>query len=65
MKVGDKIPFWGSGSPDGLSTVLAIFPYTGKYTNEFNCVLRLTAQRTKRGWLEMAYKQEKQEGSKV
>jgi len=57
VKVGDKIAFWASGSPDGFSTVLEMRPYTGKYTNMFNCVLKLTAQNTTRGWMEMSYKQ--------
>jgi len=53
MKVGDKIETWFSDSPDGQSTVLAIEPYRGKYTQDFTHVLRVTAPRTRRGWLEI------------
>ena len=35
-------------------TVIAVLPYTGKYTEYYNCVLRLTSD-TPRGYTEMAY----------
>jgi hypothetical protein len=57
VKVGDKIEFWGSGSPDGLSTVLEIRPYTGRYPEYYNCVLKLSAKRVDRGWMEKTHKQ--------
>lgn len=53
MSVGDKIPTWFSGEPDGCSTVLAVEPYRGRYTEWFSVVLRVTAPRTKRGWMEI------------
>lgn len=49
MKVGDKIPTWFSGSPDGLSTVLDVVQGKGI------TYLRLTAFGTRRGWTEMTY----------
>lgn len=53
-KVGDKIPLWCSGSPDGLSTVMAVLPYRGPLAC-VKCILRITALRTKRGWLEISW----------
>jgi hypothetical protein len=53
MKVGDKIETWFSDMPDGKSTIIAIDPYRGKYPQWFRHVLRVTAPRTKRGWLEV------------
>lgn len=47
------MPTWFSDSPDGLSTVLAVEPYRGKYRQWFTHVLRLTAPRTQRGWMEV------------
>lgn len=54
-KVGDKIPTWFSDRADLHSTVLEVLPYEGKYPEHFSCVLRLTAPRTRRGSIEMAY----------
>jgi hypothetical protein len=54
MKVGDQIETWFSGRDDGLSTVLAITPYRGRYTQWFTHTVRATAQRTQNGWLDMA-----------
>ena len=31
LKAGDKYPTWFSGNADGLSIILDIFPYTGRY----------------------------------
>ena len=53
MKVGDKIPTWFSGEPDGLSTILQITPYTGAFPQWFTHVARVTAPRTNRGWMEV------------
>lgn len=52
MIVGNRYPTWFSDQPDGLSTILAIEPYRGR--EAFTHVLRLSAPRTRRGWLEMA-----------
>lgn len=62
MKVGDLYPTWFSGEDHGCSTILAILPYTGRYPQWFNCVLRLTAPNTVRGWVEMAAQQEPASG---
>lgn len=57
-KVGSEFPVWWQTSRrEGdwyMATVLAVLPYTGRY--DFDCVLRLLAPRTRRGWLELAYK---------
>ena len=54
MKVGDKYPTWFSDMPDGMSTILAIEPYRSfRYPKMFSFVLRLTAPRTRRGWMEL------------
>ena len=52
-KVGDTYPTWFSDREDGLSTIVAVRPYTGKYPQWFSWVLTLTAPRTKKGTLEM------------
>lgn len=49
-KVGDLFPTWYSDRDDGLSTIISIFPYTGRY--HYTHVLRLSAPRTVRGWME-------------
>jgi hypothetical protein len=51
-KIGEKIETWFSGSPDGKSTVMEVFPYTGKYKNFFTHVVKATAFNTTRGWME-------------
>lgn len=53
---GDKYPTWFSGSPDGHSTVIDVRPYTGRYPQHFTHILRLSAPRTQRGWLEQTVK---------
>lgn len=57
-KVGDKVLTWFSDNPDGKSTVLEVTPYTGLYTDMYTHVLKLTAPRTSRGWMEMPVKDE-------
>ncbi len=52
-KVGDRVSTWFSGCPDGLSTVLHVEPYRGKYPQFFTHVLRVSAPNTVRGWMEM------------
>lgn len=54
-QVGDKIETWFSDKPDGKSTILAVYPYRGKYKEYFTHTLKLTAPRTQAGSLEMAY----------
>jgi hypothetical protein len=53
VKVGDRVATWFSDEPDGRSTVLAVAPYRGKYPQWFALTVRLTAPRTRRGWMEM------------
>jgi hypothetical protein len=49
MQIGDSITtFWGEAK------ILDIHPYTGRYPQWFNCVLKVTAPKTKNGWLEVA-----------
>ncbi len=55
LNVGDKLSTWFSDRPDGKSTVLAVYPYSGRYKEHFTHVLKLTAPRTWAGSLEMAY----------
>ena len=54
--VGDKVLTWFSDEPDGKSTVLEVRPYTGWYKDMYTHILRLSAPRTKRGWMEMPIK---------
>jgi len=51
-KVGDKVKTWFSGEKDGFSRVLEVYPYNGKYKNDFTWVIRATAPNTKKGYLE-------------
>ena len=57
VKVGDEVDIWHKGG-----TVMEIFPYTGLYKQWYNCVLRLTAPNTDRGWMELAYYDEDYDG---
>ena len=53
-EIGSKMETWFSDRDDGMSTVVAVRPYTGKYPQWFTWVVTLTAPRTKKGTLEMA-----------
>lgn len=53
-RVGEMMPTWFSGDASGMSRVLAVEPYRGKYPQWFTWVVKLTALNTRRGWLEMA-----------
>ncbi len=48
--VGDEYATWW----DKKARVLGVYPYTGRYPQHFTHVLRLSAENTRRGWLEMA-----------
>lgn len=52
--VGDSIKVVFSGREDGIATVLAVYPYTGRYTEFFTHVMRYTAEKTLSGWMEIA-----------
>jgi hypothetical protein len=54
LSVGDLFPTWYSDREDGMSTVISISPYTGSY--DYTHVLRLSAPRTHRGWMEQPIK---------
>jgi hypothetical protein len=53
-EAGRQYPSWFSGRSDGLSTIIAVLPYAGRYREHFTHVLRLSAPGTNRGWMEMA-----------
>jgi hypothetical protein len=53
-KVGDKVLTWFSDKPDGKSTILEVRPYDGCYKQWFKYVVRVSAPRTSRGWMEMS-----------
>jgi hypothetical protein len=55
-KVNGLYPvWWFTGStPPNMATILEIRPYSGKLTEHYKLDLKLTAPRTKRGWLWMA-----------
>lgn len=56
IKVGDQINvWWHTDLPNNMATVLAVLPYKGRYPQYFNCILRLTAPNTNKGYLEMTY----------
>jgi hypothetical protein len=52
-EVGDRVETWFSGRADGKSTVLAVEPYRGRYTQHFAWTVRVTAPNTNRGWMEL------------
>lgn len=51
-KIGDRIETWFSDTEDGMSTVMAVEPYQGRYPEFFTHVVRASAPRTWRGWME-------------
>jgi hypothetical protein len=58
-KVGDLYPvWWDTGTPkvDGFyqAIILEIKPYTGRFTDIFKHVFKLSAPNTRRGWMEMS-----------
>ena len=53
---GDLYPTWFSGRDDGMSIVLAVLPYDGRYPQRFNATLLLTSAHTDSGTLQMAVK---------
>lgn len=48
-KVGDKVDVWFPGGE-----ILAVRKYDGAYKQWFKYILRVTAPRTKAGWMELA-----------
>ena len=54
FKVDDKILTWFSDEPDGMSRILKVFPYTGRYPQWFTHIVRVTSPRVRKGWVEMA-----------
>jgi hypothetical protein len=52
-KVGDMIPLWITPRK-----ILKILPYHGKYKEFFNCTLQIELPTCRRGYIEMAHKQE-------
>lgn len=56
LAVGDLYPVWWDteSTPPNMARVIEIRPYTGRYTQWFDAVLRLSAPRTRSGWLEQA-----------
>lgn len=60
LKVGDLINTWFSDKYDGFSTILEIRPYqhkTGyrqKYADIFTHIIKVSAPRTKKGWIEFS-----------
>lgn len=58
LKVGDRFHvWWRTDTPDNMAIILAILPYNGLFKQYFNCVLKLTAPNTEKGYLEMVWKQ--------
>jgi hypothetical protein len=55
LKPGDKIEYWLSDQEDGMCTVIAVRPYTGRYPEFFIQIVTLTAPRTKKGEMEIAW----------
>lgn len=60
MNVGDQMYcWWDTGLYDekgrNICTILKILPYTGRYPEMFDCVLRLSAPALVKGWMERAF----------
>ena len=49
VKVGDKLDVWFEGGH-----VIAVKPYEGRYPQFYTQVVRVSAPRTSRGWMELA-----------
>ena len=62
VRVGDRIETWFSDTDDGRSTVLAVEPYRGRYPQWFALTVRVSAPRTRRGWLELCVPAERTAG---
>lgn len=54
-RVGSRYRTWFSDREDGMSRILAVFPYTGPFPEHYSWVVRVTAPRTYRGWMELSY----------
>lgn len=56
-KIGDRAYTFFSDREDGTSAVLEILPYTGKYKDIFNCVVRLSAPfyQSRKGYVDVAW----------
>jgi len=51
IQAGDRVQtFWNDAAE-----VLETLPYTGRFPEHFNVVLRVSAPSTRRGWLEVAF----------
>ena len=44
---------WFADNPEGMSEVLKVERYRGAYPQWFSWVVRVTAPRTKRRWMEI------------
>ena len=53
IKIGDQIDTFFPGG-----VVFSIEPYTGRYPQWFDVVVRVSAPRTRRGWMEISVKDE-------
>lgn len=53
--VGGKVATWFSDQKDGMSTIMKVRPYRGKYTEFFTHVLEVSAPRTRAGFLELSW----------
>lgn len=53
--IGDHVQTWFSDTPNGMSRVLKVEPYRGRFPQWFTHVLTVTAPRTRAGHLEMAW----------
>ena len=62
-KIGERYHTWFSGREDGISTILGIEPYRGKYPQWFTHVLVLSSSNTS-GKSEMAVNFETDKGWK-
>jgi hypothetical protein len=59
FNVGDEYPVWWETydkRPGGQhkAKIFEVMPYRGKFTEHFTVVLKLTAPKTKKGYVEMA-----------
>jgi len=54
-KIGEKMETWFSGRADKMSRVIEVLPYTGKYPESFDCVLRLSAETSRKGYADMSW----------
>jgi hypothetical protein len=54
LEVGAEIETWFSDNKSGKSRILSIRPLEDRYRGMFTHIVRVSAPRTRRGWMELS-----------